>query len=749
MAAVLAAVALVAGTTAVAAHAVLRASEPAANAVLDHAPETISLWFTERIQAGFSELHLLDVNGQAIPIGEAQIDARDPTRLFAAPGVLADGQYTVAWRIASAEDGHATAGSFSFHIGTARALPAEASGQSDPETNPIHALIRAINLLSLAVAFGSVGFAVCVWPGTGQPLPRVMTWLIWAGWAAIGVSTALILALQAVLFTGQALSTLDSASLLTILSETRFGALWLSRVALWLLTGILLWVAGHRPLALWGACGVLWIVLLTQSIYSHAGAAPDAVAAIAADWLHLTSASLWTGGLTAFALAIGAQIRAGQRHLLSPTGAAFSNLARVCMAALLVTGAYAAWLQVGSFDALLSTAYGWTLLVKLGLMIPLLLVAGRNLVMTARGIRQASPHPSTSVRRWLGAEIALALGIFAAVGWMTSSQPARIDSAVRNALLVAPPADPFFAMQTQNDLMAHLSIVPGYTGTNTFTLELFDSDGTPVIDASRVRMRFTPQVGTPGASELRPVPDGTRYMAEGANLSLDGDWQIRVTVARPGEFDTIYDFDVTVGAPPQPAPAPISIDQSAASLLAASLITGVALLAIGGAVFAGTKRRQPGPAWIGTLCCGVGIALLVAGTGHVPAVVRQSTEPPVQVSNAWMLPARSGQTAAVYLTLAQSGTQIISLTGAASERASAVEIHRSMTDAQGLAGMRPVTAVAIPPSGDVQFASGSLHLMVIGLADDIRAGDSLPLTLSFGDGSTLRIDVPVLNAPPF
>jgi copper(I)-binding protein len=39
--------------------------------------------------------------------------------------------------------------------------------------------------------------------------------------------------------------------------------------------------------------------------------------------------------------------------------------------------------------------------------------------------------------------------------------------------------------------------------------------------------------------------------------------------------------------------------------------------------------------------------------------------------------------------------------------------------------------------------------MVIGLADDIRAGDSLPLTLSFGDGSTLRIDVPVLNAPPF
>jgi hypothetical protein len=262
-------------------------------------------------------------------------------------------------------------------------------------------------------------------------------------------------------------------------------------------------------------------------------------------------------------------------------------------------------------------------------------------------------------------------------------------------------------------------------------------------------MRFTPQVGTPGASELRPVPDGTRYMAEGANLSLDGDWQIRVTVARPGEFDTIYDFDVTVGAPPQPAPAPISIDQSAASLLAASLITGVALLAIGGAVFAGTKRRQPGPAWIGTLCCGVGIALLVAGTGHVPAVVKQSTEPPVQVSNAWMLPARSGQTAAVYLTLAQSGTQIISLTGAASERASAVEIHRSMTDAQGLAGMRPVTAVAIPPSGDVQFASGSLHLMVIGLADDIRAGDSLPLTLSFGDGSTLRIDVPVLNAPPF
>jgi Copper resistance protein D len=93
----------------------------------------------------------------------------------------------------------------------------------------------------------------------------------------------------------------------------------------------------------------------------------------------------------------------------------FSGVAATAVAALLATGLYAVLLHVPSIAALVETPYGRALLVKLGFAAVLLAVAAANFVLAGRG----------PFGRLLKAELAVAIGVFAATGFLTSLPPAN------------------------------------------------------------------------------------------------------------------------------------------------------------------------------------------------------------------------------------------------------------------------------------------------------------------------------------
>ena len=92
----------------------------------------------------------------------------------------------------------------------------------------------------------------------------------------------------------------------------------------------------------------------------------------------------------------------------------FSRVATVAVIALISTGTYAVLLHVPNISALFTTPYGNALLAKLVLLIFLLAVGTANLLLQGRG----------PFERLVGLELALALGIFAATGLLTSLPPA-------------------------------------------------------------------------------------------------------------------------------------------------------------------------------------------------------------------------------------------------------------------------------------------------------------------------------------
>lgn len=124
------------------------------------------------------------------------------------------------------------------------------------------------------------------------------------------------------------------------------------------------------------------------------------------------------------------------------------------------------------------------------------------------------------------------------------------------------------------------------------------------------------------------------------------------------------------------------------------------------------------------------LAAIIAATPAAAAPV---------VEGAWVrLPAIAGRPAAGFLTVTGSG-QADALVGATSPQAERIELH-SMTMENGVMRMRAETSFAVPAGGKLQFAPGGNHLMLFGLAADVKAGDAIPITFNFQSGASLTVN---------
>jgi copper transport protein len=206
------------------------------------------------------------------------------------------------------------------------------------------------------------------------------------------------------------------------LFDTQVGQIWIERIAF----GFLAAKAAtyslrlRRPLYWWGigtsvVASALLLTTLTRQ--SHA-AAEESLLPFAADWLHVTAASLWMGGLLGFPILLIGPLRAmpteARKTLLARTVRRFSKVATGAIVLIIVTGLYTALLHVPNLPALIETPYGQVLILKLGILIFLLMLGAQNLMLQGKG----------PFGRLVGAELILALGIFAATGLLTTLPPA-------------------------------------------------------------------------------------------------------------------------------------------------------------------------------------------------------------------------------------------------------------------------------------------------------------------------------------
>jgi putative copper resistance protein D len=95
----------------------------------------------------------------------------------------------------------------------------------------------------------------------------------------------------------------------------------------------------------------------------------------------------------------------------------------------MISGAVNSWILVGSFNGLIRTAYGWVLMVKLGVFATMLAVAAVNrfCLTPELALRPGSGAQREALRRLTRntiAEIALGVLVFAIVGLLGTLHPA-------------------------------------------------------------------------------------------------------------------------------------------------------------------------------------------------------------------------------------------------------------------------------------------------------------------------------------
>ena len=99
------------------AHALVVRSDPAAGASLLRVPRTVTITFSEAPEAGRSYIHVVDASNKTVSLGAARPVSSNRLELTESLEPLLNGVYTVRWKTISADDGHASAGSFTFGVG--------------------------------------------------------------------------------------------------------------------------------------------------------------------------------------------------------------------------------------------------------------------------------------------------------------------------------------------------------------------------------------------------------------------------------------------------------------------------------------------------------------------------------------------------------------------------------------------------------------------------------------------------------
>ncbi|MER9251468.1 copper resistance CopC/CopD family protein [Mesorhizobium sp. M0598] len=486
------------------AHAALIKAEPADGAVLAQSPSQMSLTFSEPVSP--LVLTMVRADGTSIPLSSFRLSGQ--TVEIDNPQALTSGTHVLSWRVISA-DGHPVGGSVLFSVGAPSAAPAASE-----------AVDRA---LRTAIWIGKVFLYIGLFFGVGGAF--ALGWLAQGGRsgqnmivAAIlcGLAAALLsLGFQGLDALGAPLARLAQPVIWQTGLGTSFG--WTVLIALMALGLSLLSLvmppADAKPLALAGLVGVG--AALAAS--GHASAAEPQWLTRPMVFLHATGIAIWSGALAPLGLALKRQPdKAG------PLLRRFSRAILFVVAVLAAAGIVLAVIQVQTPSALVHTAYGRLLLLKLVLLVFLFTLAAVNRFKLTAPAEAGETEVQRRLARSIFIEVLIVLAIFGvAAGWRFTPPPRAL------AIAAAQPASVHIhTLQA----MADLSIAPGHTGPVAASIFIMTGDFGP-LDAKQVTLVLSkPDSGIePIKRPATRLGDGT-WRVDDLVIPVAGRWTARLDI---------------------------------------------------------------------------------------------------------------------------------------------------------------------------------------------------------------------------
>jgi putative copper resistance protein D len=339
----------------------------------------------------------------------------------------------------------------------------------------------------------------------------VLTGVLWAAFLAAQIDDAAL---------GDVV---NSGTLTNLLTETRFGQVWMLRALLAAIVALTLrsrygWIPLAASTAMLAA--IAWV--------GHSGARTDVVGwiQVTIDMAHALAAGTWLGSLPALALLLGSKISNSESVAATRR---FSTVGIVAVVVLLLTGLMNTYLLTDSIAGLTDTRYGQLLFLKMGLFIAMLIFAAVNRFHWTP--RLPAQRAIGAIRRHSLIETGLGLCAIAAVGAL-GTLPPPLHRHVHGS-----EASPEAAFVHIHDIkgMAEITILPGRAGPSEAWIRLMQEDFTP-LTAQAVSLRLS-------QSGQAPVTADARRGAEGL-------WRVPdIVLPTPGVWTAVVEIRNGSGAP--------------------------------------------------------------------------------------------------------------------------------------------------------------------------------------------------------
>ncbi|RAQ97000.1 copper resistance protein CopC [Thermogemmatispora tikiterensis] len=338
------------------------------------------------------------------------------------------------------------------------------------------------------------------------------------------------------------------------------------------------------PLSPWDT--VLWLTLAALYLLAWTLTSDEVqqaslrLSAIVLSWLALLAQAVWLGGLAYLGYVL-LPLLAGiepdhHADLLVTLTRRLIPLLLMAMAVLLVGQLFLAESVFSDPQALLTTAYGRTLLVRLALTALLLVLTLFMLFrITPRLARQTlllpvvdSELPARRTRReallqterqlgrllkvqsWVGMAILLCAALMSFFAPPIAFPQINYAQAVQNqAGQAAAPNAPPATVQQVGDLTVSLLITPGRVNRpNTVVILLTDSHGQPVTNA-RLNLAINMvlmDMGTVQQTLSQGQPAYVATFPPRATFDMEGLWKLELTIERPGQAPLQTTFEFTL-----------------------------------------------------------------------------------------------------------------------------------------------------------------------------------------------------------
>ncbi|MBV8092152.1 MAG: copper chaperone PCu(A)C [Acetobacteraceae bacterium] len=136
--------------------------------------------------------------------------------------------------------------------------------------------------------------------------------------------------------------------------------------------------------------------------------------------------------------------------------------------------------------------------------------------------------------------------------------------------------------------------------------------------------------------------------------------------------------------------------------------------------------------------------LLIAAAVSVLPLWAYAARQDIKLEHIWARAAGPGQNSALYMTVTVTGSPDF-LTGVSTPVAQSAELHQSSHE-QGVMQMRPVGRLPVGPDAPLRLEPGGYHVMLVGLKQALKPGDSMPVTVTFEKGGPVEATAKIAPA---